>query len=103
MFGWWFWVLLVAAGALILDRLLLIAEAKGWINYRRKGLSRGAAAYHAVELATIFNPSMEPVMEVRYAEERDQDDSGAPPAPDGDATPEPPVPGSEDLRTHDDP
>lgn len=62
-----------------LDRILLWIEARGWINYRRTGLSRGGATYHALELQSIFNPSTREVMEVKYGEEEEVDESGAPP------------------------
>lgn len=62
-----------------LDRLLLWAEARGWINYRKHGLSRGGATYQALELQSIFNPSTREVMEVKYGEQEKVDESGAPP------------------------
>jgi hypothetical protein len=74
--------LMIALVLLILDRLLLILESRGWVNYRRTGLSRGAATYHTLELSSAFDPGFEDVMEVKYAEEKQEDDSGAPPAPD---------------------
>jgi hypothetical protein len=74
--------LVIAAVLLILDRLLLVFESKGWVNYRRVGLSRGAATYHTLELSSAFNPGFEEVMEVKYAVDKHEDDSGGPPAPD---------------------
>lgn len=77
-------IALLLAGALLVltlvDRVLLGLEARGWINYRKNGPGRGAAAYHTLLLSSIFDPSLEPTIEVRYEEERDEDDSGAPPA-----------------------
>jgi hypothetical protein len=61
-----------------LDRLLLRAEARGWINYRRNGLSRPGAIYHALELQSIFDPGIRQVIEVRCEERKNQDESGDP-------------------------
>lgn len=67
---------------LMLDRVLLVLESRGWLNYRRRGLSRGAATYHTLELSSAFNPGFQEVMEVKYAVDRHEDDSGGPPTPD---------------------
>jgi hypothetical protein len=64
----------------VLDRMLLWCEDRGWLNYRRHGLSRGGATYHALELQSFFNPSTREVMEVKYEQREEQDESGAPPA-----------------------
>ena len=71
---------LIAAAILIgLDRVFLLLEAKGLMNYRSVGLSRGAATYHTLELSSAFDPGFKQVMEVKYAAEKDEDDSGDPP------------------------
>ena len=71
----------VLLAAFLLDRILLRVEARGWINYRKHGFSRGAAQYHMLELSSVFDPSMQQALEVRYEQRKEQDDSGAPPAP----------------------
>jgi len=68
----------------VVDRILLRLETGGWINYRRRGLGRGAAVYHTLELHSIFDPAARPVLEVRYGQEREDDESGAPPGADRD-------------------
>jgi hypothetical protein len=68
----------IGSALLIADHTLLRLEAKGVLNYRRKGLSRGAAGYHALELGTIYTPGLTEVSEVRYATEEETDDSGEP-------------------------
>jgi len=65
-----------------LDRLLLRLEARGWINYRRRGLSRGASSYHALMLQSVFDPSARHVIDATYRETTQQQDSGE--APGGD-------------------
>ena len=74
------WVVVFAALLLVLDRILLFMEARGWINYRRVGLSRGAATYHTLELSSVFDPGFQEIIEVKYASTREQDDSGGPPS-----------------------
>lgn len=77
----------VLVGALLLfllgsalDRLLLRLEDRGWINYRRTGWSRGAVAYHMLELQTILDPGTQQVIEIRYEQREQEDESGSPPA-----------------------
>jgi hypothetical protein len=69
---------MVLAVVLLLDRFLLWIERKGWMNYRRRGLSRGAAVYHLMELHSIFDPGIQQVIEVEYGQKKEQDESGAP-------------------------
>lgn len=57
-------------------------ERNGWINYRRRGLSRGGAAYHALVLQSIFSPGAEHLSQVVYEQEVQRDDSGDPPGGD---------------------
>lgn len=60
----------------VIDRLLLRAEARGWINYRRNGLSRPGALYHTFELHSVFDPGIQQVMEISYEERKAQDYTG---------------------------
>jgi hypothetical protein len=71
-------VLAVGAVLLALDRLLLAAEARGWINYRRHGLSRSAVLYHTLELHSVFDPGIRQVIEIRNEERKNQAESGDP-------------------------
>src|SRR5690606_36414262 len=81
------WVVLVVLLLGAADRLLLAMESRGWINYRRTGLSRGAALYHTFEIQSIFDPSIQPVIEIAYQEQKEQDEAGDPPARDSDEGP----------------
>jgi hypothetical protein len=76
-----FWAIVIAAILVAVDGVLLLLERHGWINYRRRGLSRPGTAYHALLLESIFNPGAENIVEVKYTEERQHDDSGEPPGP----------------------
>ena len=87
------WVLAVVLALVVMDRLLLRAERKGWINYRRRGWSRSGAAFHSLTLQSIFQPSAEHLIEARYTEIEEEDDSGDPP---GDPDP---LDGAPDSRT----
>jgi len=73
------WGAAIVVALLVLDRILLRAEARGWINYRKVGLSRGGASYPTLQLSSIFEPGFGEIMEVKYADEKAQDDSGGPP------------------------
>jgi hypothetical protein len=76
------WSGLLVLVLVAIDRALLRMEARGWINYRRNGLSRGAALYHTFELQSIFDPGARHAQEIRYEQRKQQDDSGAPPGTD---------------------
>jgi hypothetical protein len=75
------WVLVGLVGLALVDRVLLRMEARGWINYRRRGLSRSGAAYHTLTLHAVFHPSAEHLQEVKYHQVEERDDSGDPPPP----------------------
>lgn len=72
------WIVAMVAVLAILDRVLLRLEVAGWINYRRRGLSRGGPAYHVLELQAIFDPGAQQVIEAKYAEQKEEDESGDP-------------------------
>ena len=80
MLTWLVWAGAIIVGGLALDRLLLSAESRGWIFYRRTRGVRGRAMYHAQELDSIFNPGMQHVQEAYAKEEQEEDESGDPPA-----------------------
>jgi hypothetical protein len=73
--GWGVFVIVSGAG---LDRLLLHLEERGWINYRKHGLSRGAIAYHMLELQSTVQPGALQVLEALHHEEVQEDESGDP-------------------------
>jgi hypothetical protein len=77
------WVSGLAVGLFLLDRLLLLLEARGWIYYRRNKPGRGASSYHLLEWTSVIDPTQRQVMEERVKEERREDESGDPIGPDG--------------------
>lgn len=54
-------------------------DATRWeLLSRRRGLSRGGAAYHALTLQSIVNPSARHLQTVAYEQIEERDDSGDP-------------------------
>ena len=76
------WGAVVVVGLVVVDRLLLWIESRGWIYYRRNKPGRGAATYHLLEWTSILDPSMRSAQEILVEEEEQEDESGAPPGPD---------------------
>ncbi|RLP09530.1 hypothetical protein [Propionibacterium australiense] len=80
----WVWVPVVAAAALVIDRLLLAMEARGWIYYRTRSARRGAAAV-VLPFDEVFHPSSHVLVAERQSSEvrAAQQDSGDGPGPAG--------------------
>jgi hypothetical protein len=79
MTKWMICATVAVVAVVLLDRLLLRLEGRGWIFYRRTRGVRGGAMYHAQELDSIFNPGMQHVQEAHVKQEQDEDESGDPP------------------------
>ena len=79
------WGIAVAAALLLLDRLFLWMESRGWLYYRRTKSRGGASLYHFLQIHKIYNPEIQEVIEIKYGEEQQEDESGEPPLPDGEA------------------
>ena len=73
-----FWLLGLGAGLVVLDRVLLWMEGRGWIYYRRTKPGRGASTYHLLEWTSVMDPTQRQVIEIRVKEERHEDESGDP-------------------------
>ena len=71
------WAVAAAVALLVLDRLLLWAERRGWIYYRKVRPVRGVSQYHLTELSTMLGGPPLPAIE----EEVRQDESGDPLGP----------------------
>ena len=78
MSGWVPWVVAGLIALVLLDRLLLRLESRGWIFYRRTKGPRGGATYHVREMASVFDPVIKYVQEEIVEEEEEQDESGEP-------------------------
>ncbi|MCL4232899.1 MAG: hypothetical protein KJ042_00090 [Deltaproteobacteria bacterium] len=76
------WIVIAVLGAaFVLDRLLLAAEARGWIYWRKKKASPGTAALAMLELESIVSPAKRHVIEQKRQEHAEEDDEGDPPTP----------------------
>ncbi|MDP8254242.1 MAG: hypothetical protein P9M14_00695 [Candidatus Alcyoniella australis] len=77
--------LILGAGALllILDRLMLAAERRGWVYYRKRKAAPGAVGNALLELQSMLEPAHKHVIEERQSEKSSQDQQGDPPDPGG--------------------
>lgn len=86
---WWVVAILgVAVGLVGLDRLLLNAESRGWIFYRRNRPPPGTARTDVLTVMSIYQPGQEHIVNERFriaakVEEADDDEPLAyfPPLP----------------------
>jgi len=69
----------VAAVLYVLDRLLLAAEDRGWIYWRRSKPSPGTRAGALMELHALLEPDRKHTAEVLREETHEEDDEGDPP------------------------
>jgi hypothetical protein len=73
------WGIAMAAALFLLDRLFLWMESRGWLYYRRTKSRGGASLYHFMQIHKIYNPEIQEVIEIKYGEEQQEDESGEPP------------------------
>jgi hypothetical protein len=86
------WTLIVVTipfALLLLDRILLALEDRGWIFYRRNKPNFQNAGSAFIELQAMFEPKARYVIERKEQAENEEDEDG-----DGD----PPVPGVDPRR-----
>jgi len=50
-----YWGLGIVVGLLVLDRLLLWFESRGWLYYRRTKKRGGGSLYHVLEMHSVFD------------------------------------------------
>jgi hypothetical protein len=80
----WYWLLMavcVGVVLVLLDRLLLWLEARGWIYYRKKKASPGSLGSAMLEIQSMLQPSGEHVVEERRAVKSEEDEAGESPEP----------------------
>lgn len=82
--GWVWWAGAAVVVLVVADRLLLAAEARRWINYRKSPPRKGTAAQALLTLQYIFEPDKKHVMEEQAREEDaiEREASGDPPIKD---------------------
>jgi hypothetical protein len=73
------WVATAAIALLVLDRLLLLMERRGWIYYRKKQPSRTSLGNAFLEIQSILEPSKKIMVVVKKEEKKEQSESGDPP------------------------
>lgn len=73
------WLLAVVGALYALHRLGLWMESRGWIYYRKKHGSSGAAGSAFLEVQSLFEPGAQHVLEVKRNAGSEHDDSGDPP------------------------
>jgi hypothetical protein len=75
-------IVTIAAGAAavlyVLDRLLLAAEARGWIYWRRRKASPGTRAGAVMELHALLEPDRKHTAEALREVRHEEDDEGGP-------------------------
>ena len=68
--------IVVALAFFVLDRLLLAAERRGWVYWRKRKSSPGTTAAAMMEIHSMIEPGRAHVAEAIRAEETEQDDEG---------------------------
>lgn len=76
---WSFVAAAVAAALVVVDRLLLAAERRGWIYWRKRKASPGSLAGAMLEIHSLMQPSARHVAEEQRRVIHEEDDSGEPP------------------------
>lgn len=69
-------ILALAVALFVLDRLLLAAERRGWIYWRKSKASPGTVSTAMMELHSMVEPGRAHVVEAMRAEDEDEDDLG---------------------------
>lgn len=70
------WIACGIAVSLLLDRLFLYMEGRGWIYYRKKKPSSSALSNACLEVQQLLEPSKKYVVQIKKDERRDQQEAG---------------------------
>jgi hypothetical protein len=73
------WFAVVVLGLWALHRVALWAERRGWIYWTRRKASPGTAASALLELQSLLEPGNKHVVESRFEEHSEENESGEPP------------------------
>ncbi len=61
---WWLWVVLALGLLVVLDRLMLAAERRGWVYYRHRKPTSGSMSSAAFgSIADVLQPGRQVVVE----------------------------------------
>lgn len=80
---WILWVAGTVVALVVLDRVALWAEGRGWIHWRHSGPSRGTAGTAMLQVQALFEPGIEHVVKERTRIGAEQPGDDEPPDPDG--------------------
>lgn len=72
--------LVIGAAALLLDRMALWAERRGWIYYRHRKPSGSTLGSAFLEVQSLLEPNKRHAAEVQRQEPTEQDEQGDPPS-----------------------
>jgi hypothetical protein len=80
----WYWIVAaVTVGAFVLDRLMTVAERRGWVYWRRSAPPSGSAGIAMLSVQAIFEPDKQHVVDERLRQaaeiEEAEDDEPLPP------------------------
>jgi hypothetical protein len=85
---WWLRYGLVAVGLLLLDRLLLWAEDRDWIRYRKRPPGASSVGAALLQMQALFEHDKQHVVDEQRAIREDGDEEGGPrPPPRSDVPP----------------
>lgn len=78
----WFDVVVVVVAAVAVlagvDRLLLAAEARGWIRYRHRGVSRTSMGNAVMSIMQVYDPAAHHAVDERLRYDTDEADDDDP-------------------------
>jgi hypothetical protein len=72
--SWWWWIPIGLAGLFVLDRLLLVAEERGWIYYRRIRPNRATIGAAFLSVNAIFEPNKAEQLKPRTEQQQKRTD-----------------------------
>jgi hypothetical protein len=75
------WIVEGVVTLVVVDQLLLAAERRGWIRWRRTKADRRAVGRAALQVQSLFEPAVEHVVEERSRVGAQDDEDGDPPDP----------------------
>lgn len=73
------WILGILFALYVVDRLLLAAEARGWIYWRRRKASPGTLGNAVASAHALLEPDRRHLVEERRAVKREEEDGEGPP------------------------
>ena len=88
-------LLAVAILLVILDRVALWMESRGWIYYRRRKPSASALGNAFLEVQSLVEPGQRRVLEARQDDHTEHEEAGDPPDPGAHGERDPGSPGDD--------